>query len=57
VEDVLARRLRALLLDARASMQMAPRVARLMAEELRRGTAWEDGQVAEFAELAKGYVL
>ena len=36
VEDVLSRRLRALLLDARASVEMAPRVARLMAEELGR---------------------
>ncbi|MGB5674507.1 MAG: glycerol-3-phosphate dehydrogenase/oxidase [Gemmatimonadota bacterium] len=57
VEDVLSRRLRALLLDARASVEMAPRVARLMAEELDRGTAWEEGQVAEYTELAKGYVL
>jgi glycerol-3-phosphate dehydrogenase len=57
VDDALSRRLRALLLDARASVEMAPRVARLMAEELGRGTAWEEGQVAEFAELATGYVL
>jgi hypothetical protein len=28
-----------------------------MAEELDRGTAWEEGQVAEYTELAKGYVL
>ncbi len=57
VEDVLSRRLRALLLDARASVEMAPRVARLMAEELGRGTAWEETQVAEFKELAGRYVL
>jgi len=57
VEDVLSRRLRALLLDARASVEMAPRVAELMAEELGHGSAWEEGQVAEYRELAKGYVL
>jgi glycerol-3-phosphate dehydrogenase len=57
VEDVLSRRLRALLLDARASVEMAPRVAGLMAEELGRDESWEEGQVAAYAELAQGYVL
>jgi hypothetical protein len=28
-----------------------------MAEELGHGSAWEEGQVAEYRELAKGYVL
>jgi glycerol-3-phosphate dehydrogenase len=57
VEDVLSRRLRALLLDARASVEMAPRVAGLMAEELGRDEMWVKGQVAEYTELARGYVL
>jgi glycerol-3-phosphate dehydrogenase len=57
VEDVLSRRLRALLLDARASVEMAPRVAELLAEELGHGSAWEEGQVAAYTELAQGYVL
>lgn len=57
VEDVLSRRLRALLLDARASVEMAPRVAELMAEELGYGGDWVESQVAEYRELAKGYVL
>ena len=57
VEDVLARRLRALLLDARASVEMAPRVAELMAAELGYGRDWVESQVAEYGELAKGYVL
>ena len=57
VEDVLSRRLRALLLDARASVEMAPRVAELMAEELGHGSVWEASQVAAYTELAKGYVL
>ena len=41
VEDVLARRTRALLLDARASLEAAPAVARLLAAELGRDEAWE----------------
>ena len=57
VEDVLARRTRALLLDARASMEMAPRVARLMADELGRDETWAESQVAEYRDLAGGYVL
>ncbi len=56
VEDVLARRTRALLLDARASMSVAPLVAELMAAELGRGQAWRETQVAGFCKLAKGYL-
>ncbi|MCM2359440.1 MAG: glycerol-3-phosphate dehydrogenase/oxidase [Geobacteraceae bacterium] len=56
VEDILARRTRALLLDARASMAAAPRVAELMARELGRDAAWQKAQVAAFRELARGYL-
>jgi glycerol-3-phosphate dehydrogenase len=57
VEDVLARRTRCLLLDAKASMEAAPRVARLMAEELGRDRAWEQQQAVSYRELAKGYLI
>jgi glycerol-3-phosphate dehydrogenase len=57
VEDVLARRTRALLLDARASLDAAPAVARLLAAELERGEEWAQAQVAAYAEVARGYVL
>ena len=57
VEDVLARRTRALFLNARAALAMAPRVAELMARELGRDDAWRASQVAEFSEQAKGYLL
>jgi glycerol-3-phosphate dehydrogenase len=57
VEDVLARRTRALLLDARASMEAAPIVAALMAKELDRDEAWVTRQVAEYRALAAGYLL
>jgi glycerol-3-phosphate dehydrogenase len=57
LEDVLARRTRALLLDARASIEIAPAVAALMASELKRDAAWVSAQVAEYESLAKGYLL
>ncbi len=56
VEDVLARRLRALLLDAAGAVACAPRVAELLAEELGRDGSWQRAQVEAFAELAKGYL-
>ncbi len=57
VEDVLARRTRLLLLDARASIEMAPKVAALMAAELGRDDAWQQAQVAQYRALAEGYLI
>ncbi len=57
VEDVLARRTRVLLLDARGSIAAAPTVARLLARELGRDEAWIDAQVHAYAALARGYLL
>lgn len=57
VEDVLARRTRSLLLDARASVEVAPRVAALLAAELGKDEGWQRRQVAEYGELARGYWL
>ncbi len=57
VDDFLARRTRSLLLDARASIEIAPRVAELMAEELGRDASWQAGQVESYAKLAAGYLL
>jgi glycerol-3-phosphate dehydrogenase len=56
VEDVLARRTRALLLDARASAECAPAVASLMARELKRDDRWQKEQVSAFRALAEGYL-
>jgi glycerol-3-phosphate dehydrogenase len=53
VEDVLARRTRALQLDARAARAAAPAVAALLAGELGRDRGWADAQVAEFGRLAQ----
>jgi len=57
LEDVLARRLRALFLDARAAAEMAPAVARLAARELHWDAERERREVQEFRELARGYML
>jgi glycerol-3-phosphate dehydrogenase len=56
VEDVLARRTRALFLDARASIEAAPRVAGLLATELGRDDSWQELQVTHFRILAGGYL-
>jgi glycerol-3-phosphate dehydrogenase len=57
VEDILARRQRALFLDARAAIEMAPEVARILARELVRDENWQKEQVEQFTELARGYYL
>ncbi|HSX26134.1 MAG TPA: glycerol-3-phosphate dehydrogenase/oxidase [Chlamydiales bacterium] len=57
LEDVLSRRTRSLLLDVRASLEIAPRVASLMAAELSKNEQWEAEQVEAFGELARGYLL
>jgi glycerol-3-phosphate dehydrogenase len=56
VEDVLARRTRALLLDARASLEAAPLVAGILERELGRDAAWRERQIEEYAALVEGYL-
>src|SRR3546814_16935607 len=56
VEDFLARRIRILFLDAAAAVEMAPEVARLMAEELKKGAEWQKEQIDSFEILASGYL-
>lgn len=57
VEDFLARRVRFLLLDAKASLQAAPRVAQLMAQELGKDQAWIDAQLESYKNLVANYTL
>lgn len=57
IDDVLARRVRVLYLDARASIAMAPRVASVLAAELGRDKSWEQEQVKEYTGMAKAYIL
>jgi glycerol-3-phosphate dehydrogenase len=57
IEDVLARRMRALFLNARVALEMAPTVANLMAGELDWGTDSKQAQLQEFRALANNYLL
>jgi glycerol-3-phosphate dehydrogenase len=56
VEDVLARRLRLLFLDARAAIDVAPVVAELMRMELGLDKDWRNAQIHSFRELAGQYL-
>jgi len=57
IEDVLARRVRALFLDARASIEMAEDTALIIADELSYDAEWVKNQVQEYTKLAKEYLL
>ncbi|AIT28364.1 FAD dependent oxidoreductase family protein [Bordetella holmesii 44057] len=57
VEDVLARRNRALFLDAAAASVAAPEVARILAQELDRDDAWQQRTVADFEAVAATFRL
>jgi glycerol-3-phosphate dehydrogenase len=55
VEDVLSRRTRILLLDAKESIRIAPSVAKVMAEEMHKDETWISEQVKQFNNVAKNY--
>jgi glycerol-3-phosphate dehydrogenase len=57
VEDVLSRRTRALVLNARAALAMAPVVANLIAPELNWDQSAKEKQTAAFQKVAANYVL
>lgn len=54
-EDVLARRTRALFLNAAASIESAPEVSRLLARELGRDEQWRTRDLDSFLCIANGY--
>ena len=57
VEDILARRQRALFLFTQASREIVPEIARIIAKELGRDESWISSQVGKYRELLKGYTL
>ncbi len=57
VEDILARRVRTLFLDARATLEIIPLVAKMLAAELDKDSMWEQQQINEFTKIANQYVL
>jgi glycerol-3-phosphate dehydrogenase len=57
VEDVLARRTRALILNARAALAIAPAIADMIAPELNWNEATKELQVSSFQKVAANYIL
>jgi glycerol-3-phosphate dehydrogenase len=55
VEDVLARRIRALFYDSEAALAAAPKVAGLLAAELGRDANWQADQLKKFEAVAENY--
>jgi glycerol-3-phosphate dehydrogenase len=56
IEDILARRTRALFLNARASAEIADEVAGLMAKEFGFDEKWQKDQAESYRELVKNYI-
>jgi glycerol-3-phosphate dehydrogenase len=56
VEDVLARRSRLLFIDARAAIDAAPFVAKIIAEELGKDEEWVTAEINRFNEVANNYL-
>jgi glycerol-3-phosphate dehydrogenase len=57
VEDLLSRRTRSLLLDAKESISVAPLVAKQMAHEMNKEESWINDQIKIFKAIAENYVL
>ena len=57
IEDVLARRTRALFLNARAAIEIAPKIGKIMARELSKDESWIEKQIDEFKETAEKYLI
>lgn len=57
IEDILARRVRLLFLDARAAIECSAKVARLLADELMHDEIWIQNQLTEFKTIANGFLL
>ncbi|SFC84714.1 glycerol-3-phosphate dehydrogenase/oxidase [Algibacter pectinivorans] len=56
LDDVLARRVRILFLDAKAAIEVAPLVASILATELGKNETWEKEQIASFINIARYYM-
>ena len=57
IEDILARRIRLLFLDARLAIELAPMVASIMAPYVQKDKSWEAFEIKSFTQLAKQYIL
>ncbi|MEE9431730.1 MAG: glycerol-3-phosphate dehydrogenase/oxidase [Melioribacteraceae bacterium] len=57
IDDFISRRTRMLLLDAKASMEVAPIVARVMAKELNKNKNWIEEQISIFDKIVTNYIV
>ena len=57
LDDVLARRVRLLFVDAKEALKVAPAVAKFMALELNKPNSWVEEQVASFTVIANNYIV
>lgn len=57
LEDVLARRTRCLFLDAKESVDIAEKVAKIVAKEMGKNEEWVAQEVIHFKSIAKNYQL
>ena len=57
IDDILARRVRLLFLDACAAIACSEKVADLLAKELGHDETWKRNQIAVFKTLANGFLL
>ena len=57
VEDMLARRIRLLFLDAKLGIELAPMIASIIAPYLNKDKNWEKEEVENFTALAQQYIL
>lgn len=55
IDDVLARRVRLLYIDAREALRVAPEVAQIIARERNLPQSWVDSQVLEFDSIARNF--
>jgi glycerol-3-phosphate dehydrogenase len=57
IEDILARRMRLLFLDAKLAIALAPMVASIIAPYVQKDKNWEAAEVEGFTKLAGQYIL
>jgi glycerol-3-phosphate dehydrogenase len=57
IDDVLARRVRILFLDAKAAIEVAPLVGDILQSELNKTDEWKQQQIEDFNQIAQHYIL
>jgi len=55
--DFLARRTRAVFLDAEEALKIAPKVIQIMANELQKDANWQENELQNFSKIIKDYTV